>query len=92
MTISPALSSSTFYSDRQPSAGGTSLSAADQATRTFARIIVPVNNGYMCCRDEFGHYRPIVCARPATLLSLAPKSVTAPVAMGIAERIGGLPH
>ncbi|MFN7571534.1 MAG: LrgB family protein [Betaproteobacteria bacterium] len=26
-----------------------------------------------------------------TLLSLAPKSVTAPVAMGIAERIGGLP-
>jgi len=30
-------------------------------------------------------------ASPATLLSLAPKSVTAPVAMGIAERIGGLP-
>ena len=26
-----------------------------------------------------------------TLLSLAPKSVTAPVAMGISERIGGLP-
>jgi predicted murein hydrolase (TIGR00659 family) len=26
-----------------------------------------------------------------TLLSLAPKSVTAPVAMGIAERIGGIP-
>ena len=30
-------------------------------------------------------------APPATLLSLAPKSVTAPVAMGIAERLGGLP-
>jgi len=30
-------------------------------------------------------------ASPATLLSLAPKSVTAPIAMGIAERIGGLP-
>lgn len=29
-------------------------------------------------------------APPATLLSLAPKSVTAPVAMGIAERLGGL--
>jgi len=28
---------------------------------------------------------------PATLASLVPKSVTAPVAMGIAERIGGLP-
>ena len=30
-------------------------------------------------------------ATPETLLSLAPKSVTAPVAMGIAEKIGGLP-
>ena len=30
-------------------------------------------------------------ASPATLASLAPKSVTTPVAMGIAERIGGLP-
>ncbi len=28
---------------------------------------------------------------PRTLLSLAPKSVTTPVAMGIAEKIGGLP-
>ena len=28
---------------------------------------------------------------PPTLLSLAPKSVTTPVAMGIAEKIGGLP-
>lgn len=30
-------------------------------------------------------------AGPETLLSLAPKSVTTPIAMGIAERIGGLP-
>ena len=30
-------------------------------------------------------------ASPATQLSLAPKSVTTPIAMGIAERIGGLP-
>ena len=30
-------------------------------------------------------------AKSETLLSLAPKSVTAPVAMGIAEKIGGLP-
>jgi predicted murein hydrolase (TIGR00659 family) len=28
---------------------------------------------------------------PATLMSLAPKSVTTPIAMGIAEKIGGLP-
>ena len=30
-------------------------------------------------------------ASEATLLSLAPKSVTTPIAMGIAERLGGLP-
>lgn len=30
-------------------------------------------------------------ASKATLLSLAPKSVTTPIAMGISERIGGLP-
>ena len=28
---------------------------------------------------------------PAVMLSLVPKSVTAPVAMGIAEKIGGIP-
>lgn len=30
-------------------------------------------------------------ASPATLLSLAPKSVTTPIAMGIAEKTGGIP-
>jgi predicted murein hydrolase (TIGR00659 family) len=30
-------------------------------------------------------------ASPATLLSIAPKSVTAPIAMGIAQQIGGVP-
>ena len=30
-------------------------------------------------------------ASEQTVLSLAPKSVTTPIAMGIAERIGGLP-
>lgn len=30
-------------------------------------------------------------ASPATQLSLAPKSVTTPIAMGIAERLGGIP-
>lgn len=35
-----------------------------------------------------GHY---LGASAATLFSLAPKSVTIPIAMGIAERIGGLP-
>lgn len=30
-------------------------------------------------------------ASPTTLLSLAPKSVTTPIAMGIAEKLGGLP-
>src|SRR5690554_7358977 len=30
-------------------------------------------------------------ARTETLLSLAPRSVTSPIAMGIAEQIGGIP-
>ena len=30
-------------------------------------------------------------ASPATILSMAPKSVTAPIAMGIAQKLGGLP-
>lgn len=30
-------------------------------------------------------------ASPATVLSLAPKAVTTPIAMGVAEKIGGLP-
>lgn len=30
-------------------------------------------------------------ASPATILSMAPKSVTTPIAMGISEKIGGLP-
>ena len=30
-------------------------------------------------------------ASPSTILSIAPKSVTTPIAMGIAEKIGGLP-
>lgn len=30
-------------------------------------------------------------ASPATILSLAPKAVTTPIAMGVAEKIGGLP-
>ena len=30
-------------------------------------------------------------ASPVTLMSLAPKSVTAPIAMGIAQKLGGLP-
>ncbi len=30
-------------------------------------------------------------AQPATVLSLAPRSVTSPIAMGIAEQVGGIP-
>ena len=33
----------------------------------------------------------VLGATPATLMSLAPKSVTAPIAMGIAQKIGGVP-
>ncbi|MFO7859463.1 MAG: LrgB family protein [Ectothiorhodospiraceae bacterium] len=33
----------------------------------------------------------VLGAEPRTLLSLAPKSVTSPIAMGVADEIGGLP-
>ncbi|WP_088709608.1 LrgB family protein, partial [Noviherbaspirillum denitrificans] len=33
----------------------------------------------------------VLGASPATVLSLAPKAVTMPIAMGVAEKIGGLP-
>lgn len=33
----------------------------------------------------------IMGAKPETLLSLAPRSVTSPIAMGVAEQIGGIP-
>lgn len=41
-----------------------------------------------CSAVLIGH---LLGAGEATLLSLAPKSVTTPIAMGIAERLGGLP-
>ncbi|MFO1303690.1 MAG: LrgB family protein [Burkholderiales bacterium] len=33
----------------------------------------------------------VLGASPVTILSIAPKSVTAPIAMGIAQKLGGLP-
>jgi len=36
-------------------------------------------------------FAALLGASKATLISLAPKSVTAPVAMGISEKLGGLP-
>ncbi|SBT11206.1 Inner membrane protein YohK [Candidatus Propionivibrio aalborgensis] len=41
-----------------------------------------------CSAVLIGH---LLGASEATLFSLAPKSVTTPIAMGIAERLGGLP-
>lgn len=37
------------------------------------------------------HVFPLLGASPETMRSLAPKSVTIPIAMGVAEKIGGLP-
>jgi predicted murein hydrolase (TIGR00659 family) len=50
----------------------------------------------LICGVSIGGFSAVGIARvlgadPQTLMSLAPKSVTTPVAMGIAERIGGLP-
>ena len=54
-------------------------------------IIVSLTTGICVAATSAVIIARLLGARPATLLSLAPKSVTAPVAMGIAERIGGLP-
>ncbi len=59
------------------------------------RLLVPILTGLLA-----GSLTAILSAvgvawllggSPQTLLSLAPKSVTTPVAMGVAEKIGGLP-
>ena len=58
-----------------------------------------VRPGSRCCRSPpagcsprpSAYDRHAAAAAPEVVASLAPRSVTTPVAMGIAERIGGLP-
>ncbi|MFO1325450.1 MAG: LrgB family protein [Burkholderiales bacterium] len=63
--------------------------------RSVRRLAVPVAGalavGSLVALVSVVVVAKLLGATPATILSLAPKSVTAPIAMGIAEKLGGLP-
>ncbi len=59
--------------------------------RTWAPVLVAVVAGVAVAALSAIATAWLLGASTQTLVSLAPKSVTAPVAMGIAEKIGGLP-
>lgn len=63
----------------------------DELKRSGAALIVGVVIGAVCASGAAIGFGWIAGASEQTLLSLAPKSVTAPIAMGIAEQLGGLP-
>ena len=66
----------------------------DQRAR-LKRLWLPLTLGLLAGRGHRNRLGAGIAralgASPETLLSLAPKSVTTPIAMGIAEKIGGLP-
>jgi predicted murein hydrolase (TIGR00659 family) len=62
-----------------------------QVKKSLLAIIVAVVGGALTAAGSAVAIAWLLGASRETILSMAPKSVTAPVAMGIAERIGGLP-
>jgi len=62
-----------------------------QLRRSLAAILVAVVAGSLTAAGSAVGIAWALGASRETLLSLAPKSVTTPIAMGIAEKIGGLP-
>jgi putative effector of murein hydrolase len=58
--------------------------------RSLAAILVAVTAGSLTAASSAVAIAWALGASRETLLSLAPKSVTTPIAMGIAENIGGL--
>ena len=62
-----------------------------QVKKSLVAIIVAVISGSLTAAGSAVAIAWLLGASWETVLSMAPKSVTAPVAMGIAERIGGLP-
>lgn len=63
----------------------------DRVRRLFLPILAGVLTGSLAAILSAMGVAWLLGGSPRTLLSLAPKSVTTPVAMGIAEKIGGLP-
>jgi len=62
-----------------------------QVKKSLVAILVAVIGGSLTAAGSAVAIAWLLGASKQTILSMAPKSVTAPVAMGIAEEIGGLP-
>jgi predicted murein hydrolase (TIGR00659 family) len=62
-----------------------------QVKKSLVAILVAVVGGALTAAGSAVAIAWLLGASRETILSMAPKSVTAPVAMGIAEQIGGLP-
>ena len=62
-----------------------------QLQRSLVAVLVAVTAGSVTAAASAVGIAWLLGASRETLLSLAPKSVTTPIAMGIAEQIGGLP-
>jgi len=62
-----------------------------QVKKSLVAILVAVISGSLTAAGSAVAIAWLLGASRETILSMAPKSVTAPVAMGIAEQIGGLP-
>ncbi|MBK9021371.1 MAG: LrgB family protein [Sulfuritalea sp.] len=63
----------------------------DKLKRMAGPLLVALLAGSTCAAVSAVLVGKVLGASDATLLSLAPKSVTTPIAMGIAEGLGGLP-
>ena len=63
----------------------------DQVRKSFVAIIVSLLCGSVTSALSAVLIAWLMGAEAVSLVSLAPKSVTAPVAMGISEQLGGLP-
>src|SRR5690606_31912050 len=63
----------------------------DRAMRTPLALLARILCGSLTAIGSAVGLGWALCASRDTLLSLAPKSVTAPVAMGITEQLGGMP-
>ena len=63
----------------------------DRVRRSAAAILISLICGSITSALSAVSIAWILGANPVSIISVAPKSVTAPVAMGISEQLGGLP-
>ena len=63
----------------------------ERIRRLLAPLLVTLGCGSLLAVGSAAGIGWLLGASPSSLLSLAPKSATAPVAMGIVEKLGGIP-